>query len=128
MARPHTTPWMLLYYCAPIAVAGFTYGWEVGSMGGILAMPQFLNYFDTPSAFFQGLMTVSLIAGEVVGSLFFGMFISDRLGRRKTTIITVVVYMVGQAILVASQNRAMFLTGRVINGFGAGPCFQTISL
>jgi len=97
-------------------------------MGGILAMPQFLDYFDNPSAFFQGLMTVILIAGEIIGSLFVGMFISDKFGRRKTALMTAVVYLVGQAILVAAQNRAMFLAGRFLNGFGAGPMFQVVSL
>lgn len=128
MASPHVTVGTFLYYCAPSAVAGLTYGWEVGSMGGILAMPQFLDYFDNPSAFFQGLMTVFLIAGEIIGSLFVGMFVSDRFGRRKTAFMTVIVYLIGQAILVAAQNRAMFLVGRFLNGFGAGPMFQVVSL
>ena len=129
MAEPVSISWTLvLYYCTPISITGFAYGWEVGSMGGILAMPQFLDYFGTPSAFFQGLMTVCLIAGEIVGSLLIGLFISDRLGRRKTIMVTVVLYTVGQAILVAAQNRAMFIAGRVLNGVGAGPLFQTMSL
>ena len=97
-------------------------------MGGILAMPQFLDYFDHPSAFFQGLMTVFLIAGEIVGSLLVGMFISDRFGRRKTALMSVAVYLIGQAILVVAQDRAMFLVGRFLNGFGAGPMFQVVSL
>jgi MFS family permease len=97
-------------------------------MGGILAMPQFLDYFGNPSAFLQGLMTVSLIAGEIVGSLLVGMFVSDRFGRRKAAFMSVIVYLIGQAILVAAQNRAMFFVGRVINGVGAGPMFQVVSL
>lgn len=96
-------------------------------MGGILAMPQFLEYFDTPSGFTQGLMTAALIAGEFVGSLLLNMFVSDRFGRRYTIIFSVIVYLVGQVILVASQDRAMFIVGRVINGLGAGPLFQTVS-
>ena len=96
-------------------------------MGGILAMPQFLVYFDTPSGFTQGLMTAALIAGEFAGSLLVNMLVSDRLGRRYTIVFSVVVYLLGQVILVAAQNRAMFIAGRVINGLGAGPLFQTVS-
>lgn len=128
MALQHVTLSKFLYFCTPAAVTGLTYGWEVGSMGGILAMPQFLDYFDNPSAFFQGLMTVLLIAGEIFGSLIVGLFISDRFGRRKTALMSVVAYIIGQAILVAAQDRAMFLTGRFLNGFGAGPMFQVVSL
>ncbi|PCG95684.1 Major facilitator superfamily domain, general substrate transporter [Penicillium occitanis (nom. inval.)] len=118
---------MILYYVLPILITGFAYGWEVGSMGGILAMPQFLSYMDTPSPFRQGLMTVSLIAGEFVGSLLIGQFFSDYFGRRMTIMITVVLYLVGQAIVVAAQGPGMFIAGRVLNGFGAGPLFQTMS-
>lgn len=97
-------------------------------MGGILAMPQFLNYMGTPSDFRQGLMTAALIAGEVVGSLLVGFIFADRFGRRTTIFVSIALYLGGQALLVAAQNQAMFIVGRVINGLGAGPWFQTISL
>lgn len=116
------------YYAFPPAVAGFAYGWENASMSGILSMPQFLSYFNTPSAFRQGCMTAALLAGEFGGSLLIGYILSDRLGRRLTILISVVIYLIGQAIIVASQNQAMFIAGRVINGLGAGGLFQTISL
>ena len=128
MAVKHTTTLrMLLYYIAPSSITGFAYGWEVGSMGGILAMPQFLGYFDTPSDFTQGLMTASLIAGEFVGALVVGILLSDRFGRCITIITAAMVYLIGQIIVVAAQNRGMFIAGRVINGLGAGPLFQTVS-
>ena len=122
-----TSAWLAFYYILPISIAGFAYGWEVGSMGGILAMPQFLTYFGIPSSFTQGIMTAALIAGEFVGSLLVGLVLSDRFGRRITAIACCGMYLVGQAILVASQNRGMFITGRVLNGLGAGPLFQTMS-
>ncbi|KAH8701901.1 general substrate transporter [Talaromyces proteolyticus] len=117
----------IFYYVLPIFITGFAYGWEVGSMGGILAMPQFLSYMNTPSPFRQGLMTVALIAGEFVGSLLIGLFFSDYFGRRITIMITVVLYLIGQVVVVAAQDQAMFIAGRVLNGFGAGPLFQTMS-
>jgi MFS family permease len=119
---------LILYYIIPTSITGFAYGWEVGSMGGILAMPQFLGYFHTPDPFRQGLMTVALIAGEFFGSLLIGLFISDYLGRRKTILASVLIYLIGQVIIVAAQNQGMFIAGRVINGLGAGPLFQTVSL
>lgn len=117
-----------LYYALPPSITGFAYGWENASMGGILAMPQFLTYFNTPSAYRQGAMTAALIAGEFGGSLLIGYLLSDRLGRRLTILASVIVYLVGQAIIVASQNQAMFIAGRVVNGLGAGGLFQTMSL
>jgi MFS transporter, SP family, sugar:H+ symporter len=118
----------MLYYATPATIAGFAYGWENASMGGILAMPQFLTYFGTPTAGRQGAMTAALIAGEFGGSLLIGFLLSDRIGRRLTIMASILVYLVGQILIVASQDQAMFITGRVINGLGAGGLFQTISL
>ncbi|KAJ9602163.1 high affinity glucose transporter [Cladophialophora chaetospira] len=125
--RSKTSLARILYYIVPNTITGFAYGWEVASMGGILAMPAFLEYMHTPSDFTQGIMTAALIAGEFFGTLFIGLFCSDRLGRRFTIILSCAIYLVGQAILVASQNRGMFIAGRVINGLGAGPLFQTMA-
>ena len=120
--------WLILYYIFPSTITGFAYGWEVGSMGGILAMPQFLSYMGTPTDFRQGLMTASLIAGEFVGSLLIGLVFSDRFGRRVTIMASILVYLIGQANLIAAQGQGMFIAGRVVNGLGAGPWFQTMSL
>lgn len=35
-----------VYYALPIFLAGFTYGWENASMGGILAMPRMCSVAD----------------------------------------------------------------------------------
>ncbi|KIX04850.1 uncharacterized protein Z518_05721 [Rhinocladiella mackenziei CBS 650.93] len=115
------TFWEYLYYAAPIFLEGFTAGWETGSIGGILAMPQFLNYFNYPSDFRQGSMTACLLAGEFGGSLFMGFFLADRLGRKRTIYVAVMLYLIGQIIVVAS-------VGRVLNGFGAGGLIQTVPL
>jgi MFS family permease len=117
-----------LYYASPIFLEGFAAGWETGSIGGILAMPQFLDYFSQPSSFRQGSMTACLIAGEFGGSLFTGFFVSDRFGRKKTIIFSGILYIIGQIIVVASINQAMFITGRVLNGFGAGGLIQSVPL
>ncbi|KAK9234228.1 general substrate transporter [Lipomyces kononenkoae] len=117
-----------LYYALAISFTGFTYGWEVASMGGVLAMPQFLDWFGNPSAFRQGAMTAALIAGEFAGSLLIGFFLADRFGRRKTIFTAIAIYLIGQAIVVASQSQAMFIAGRVVNGLGAGGLIQTIPL
>ena len=119
---------LVLYYIFPSTLTGFAYGWEVGSMGGILAMPQFLAYMGTPTDFRQGLMTAALIGGEFVGSLVVGLLFSDRLGRRITIFASIAMYMMGQAVLIAAQGQGMFIAGRVLNGLGAGPWFQTMSL
>jgi MFS family permease len=72
-------------------------------------------------------MTAARIAGEFVGSLIVSFLLADRFGRRITIITTAVLYLVGQVFVVAAYNRGMFVAGRVVNGLGAGPLFQTVS-
>ena len=43
MTQRHIPLTIYLYYALPVAITGFAYGWEVGSMGGILAMPRELQ-------------------------------------------------------------------------------------
>jgi len=73
-------------------------------------------------------LTAGLQAGEFGGSLILGFLFADRLGRRRTILIGLAIYLVGQIILVASVSQAQFIAARVINGFGAGALFQTMSL
>lgn len=112
----------------PILLQGVTQGWEVGSIGGLLAMPQFNEYFNYPSPFRQGSMTAALIAGELGGSMFTGFLTADKFGRKKTIYLGGVVYIIGQVLVIAAQNQAMFIVGRVVNGLGAGALITTIPL
>lgn len=57
-----------------------------------------------------------------------GYLLADRLGRRLTILTGLAIYLVGQIILTASVSQAQFIAARVINGFGAGALFQTMSL
>lgn len=90
------------------------------SKGGILAMPQFLEYFNYPSNFTQGGITASIQAGAFAGSLLTGAFLADRLGRKKTILLGSALFTVGCAIACGSNGLAALVAGRVINGIGNG--------
>lgn len=48
--RPKLSLRDLFHYILPILTTGFAYGWENGSLGGILAMPrEFPHESDAPS-------------------------------------------------------------------------------
>lgn len=115
MMKTSFSAWEYLWYAAPIFVEGFTAGWETGSIGGVLAMPQFLNYFNYPSSFRQGSMTAALLAGEFGGSLFMGFLLADRLGRKRTIYFAILVYIIGQVLVVASVDQAMFIASLLLS-------------
>ncbi|KAJ5520821.1 hypothetical protein N7463_001274 [Penicillium fimorum] len=102
-----------LYGISP-CTGGLAFGYDTGSMSGILSMPRFLMYFNHPSNFMQGGITASILAGAFAGSLITGAFLADRLGRKKTILF-------GSAIFTcAANNIESLVAGRVINGLGNG--------
>ncbi|KAJ5698573.1 hypothetical protein N7462_000578 [Penicillium macrosclerotiorum] len=108
-----------LYGLAP-CTGGVAFGYDTGSMSGILAMPQFLSYMNNPGDFLQGGITASIQAGSFAGSLLTGAFLADRLGRRKTILLGSLIFTIGVAISTAANNVTALVAGRVINGLGNG--------
>ncbi|KAJ5606292.1 high affinity glucose transporter [Penicillium lagena] len=116
-----------LYGIAP-CTAGLAFGYDTGSMSGILAMPQFLTYFNHPSNFQQGGITASILAGAFAGSLLTGAFLADRLGRRRTILLGSAIFTIGIAISTGANSVAALVAGRVINGLGNGCLTMTTTM
>jgi len=113
-----------LYGIAP-TLGGYAFGYDTGSISGILTMTQFDKYFHNPSNGLQGGITASIQAGAFAGSLLTGLLIADLLGRRKTLICGSALFTIGIAISCASNNVVCLIAGRVINGMANG-CKQPV--
>jgi len=96
-------------------------------LGGILAMPQFLEYFNYPGNFQQGGITASIQAGAFAGSILTGAFLADRLGRKKTILLGSALFTIGCAIACAANGIPALVAGRVINGLGNGCLAMMVS-
>jgi MFS family permease len=68
----------------------------------------------------QGI-TAAMPGGSWLAALVSG-YLSDILGRKKSIMIGSVIWVIGCIIVAASQNIAMLIVGRVINGFCVGIC------
>lgn len=108
-----------LYGIAP-CTGGLAFGYDTGSMSGILVMTQFLSYMNYPSNFLQGGITASIQAGAFAGSLLTGAFLADRLGRKRTLLLGSAIFTIGIIISTAANNVKALVAGRVINGLGNG--------
>ncbi|BDD63934.1 hypothetical protein MAP00_008789 [Monascus purpureus] len=108
-----------LYGIAP-CTGGLAFGYDTGSVSGVLVMPQFLTYMNHPSNFLQGGITASIQAGAFAGSLLTGAFLADRFGRKKTILFGSAIFTLGIIISTVAQNVATLVAGRVINGLGNG--------
>ncbi|MCB5162530.1 multidrug effflux MFS transporter [Marinomonas algarum] len=70
----------------------------------------------------------AMILGMVFGELFFGP-LSDAIGRKKSILSGIGVYLIGSIIAVSASSIEAFLLGRMIQGFGvAGPKIATRAL
>ena len=116
-----------LYGIAP-TLGGYAFGYDTGSISGILVETQFNNYFNQPSNALQGGITASIQAGAFAGSLLTGLFLADFLGRRRTIICGAALFTIGIAISCASPNVECLIAGRVINGLANGCCAMMVPL
>ncbi|KAI0692184.1 general substrate transporter [Cerioporus squamosus] len=93
-------------------------GFDGSLMGGINAMPQYLDFFGYKEVGAStGIIFLIYVAGNCAGAFFAGPA-SERFGRRAGMFIGGTIVLLGSAIVTAAQNRAMFLGGRFTLGFG----------
>ena len=107
------------YGIAP-TLGGYAFGYDTGSISGILVESQFNSYFHHPSNGLQGGITASIQAGAFAGSLLTGIFLADALGRRRTIMCGAALFTIGIAISCASNNVECLIAGRIINGLANG--------
>jgi predicted MFS family arabinose efflux permease len=88
-------------------------------------MDQFLNRFPRVSenasgaGFWKGLMTAMLELGALIGALCAG-YLADRLSRKYSIIVAVVVFTIGSILQTAAVEYGMLTVGRLIGGWGIG--------
>ncbi|KAF2093601.1 MFS transporter [Rhizodiscina lignyota] len=121
-----------IYFITAIAViGGGLFGFDISSMSAILGTNQYKCYFNQgpagppdctgPRADVQGGITAAMPGGSFLGALASG-FLSDIFGRKKSIMMGAIIWCVGSIIVCASQDIAMLIVGRFINGLSVGIC------
>ncbi|KAI1179360.1 general substrate transporter [Nemania sp. FL0916] len=125
--------------CAFAAFGGIFFGYDTGWMGGVLAMPYFIELYTghkydfatampidvskdafvipaSTSSLFTSILSLGTFLGALVGG-----DIADFIGRRPTIIGGCIVFTVGCILEIASTNQeVLFVFGRLIAGGGVG--------
>ncbi|KAI1136297.1 high-affinity glucose transporter [Hypoxylon sp. FL0543] len=112
-----------------VAFGGVLYGYDTGTISGILAMPYWQTLFSTGYINPQGHPDVSpsqssaivsiLSAGTFFGSLGSPLF-ADTMGRRYALIASSWVFILGVILQTAATAIPLFLAGRFFAGLGVG--------
>jgi len=119
-----------IYFIAAIAViGGGLFGFDISSMSAIIDTEGYKCYFNQdpdrecigPHPSVQGGVVAAMPAGSWLGALVSG-YITDKIGRKKSVLVGACIWLLGSAIMAASQNLPMLAAGRIINGFCVGIC------
>jgi sugar porter (SP) family MFS transporter len=112
-----------------VAFGGVLFGYDTGTISGILAMPYWQDTFSTGYINPKGHLDVTtsqesaivsiLSAGTFFGALF-SPFMGDYIGRRWALIASTWVFNLGVALQTASTSIPLFLAGRFFAGLGVG--------
>ncbi|KAJ7628445.1 general substrate transporter [Roridomyces roridus] len=109
------------------ALGGFLWGYDTGSIGPIIVMPQFENQFGTLSAIVQGLFVSSIIATAALSSVGSGA-LSDRISRTYTIALGAFVFSIGCAVACSARALPQLFIGRCITGLGQGIYISSITV
>ncbi|KAM6519017.1 hypothetical protein FALCPG4_012672 [Fusarium falciforme] len=115
------------------ALGGLLFGYDQGVISVTLVMDHFLDRFpevsdDAPGAGFKkGLMTAMITLGAFIGAINQG-WIADWISRKRSIMVSVVVFTVGSALQTSAVNYAMLVVGRFIGGIGIGQLSMVIPL
>ncbi|KAJ7937024.1 general substrate transporter [Mycena leptocephala] len=109
------------------ALGGFLWGYDTGSIGPIIVMPQFENQYGSISPTVQGLLVSSMIATAALSSMFSGA-LSDRISRTYTISLGAFVFSVGCAIACSAKALPQLFIGRSIAGLGEGIFISNITV
>ncbi|MET7336778.1 MFS transporter [Nonomuraea sp. NPDC005650] len=96
----------------------------VGNLSGQLAKPG--SGLEITQAQVAGLAAALYVAGACAGALFFG-WLTDRFGRKKLFLITLVVYLAATLMTAFSFHAWWFFLFRFMTGFGIGGEYAAIN-
>jgi MFS family permease len=122
-ARMDRLPWTKFHWSV---VVGLGVSWILDGLEiQIVSNAGFQKDLDLSTQQVASLGTFYLV-GQVVGALVFGR-LSDRLGRRKLFILTLIIYLVGSGIAGFAQDYWFLVVFRVIAGLGIGGEYAAIN-
>ncbi|KAK3316879.1 glucose transporter-like protein [Apodospora peruviana] len=121
--------WPAIFIGAFVAFGGVLFGYDTGTISGILAMDYWMNLFSTGYVNPHGHKDVSPSQSSAIVSIlsagtFFGALASpllgDHIGRRLALVASSWVFILGVIFQTASTSLPLFLAGRFFAGFGVG--------
>jgi len=106
------------------ATGGLLFGYDTGVISGALL---FIRQDFDISTFTEGIIVSFILVGAMVGA-FSGGPLSDRIGRRSTTLIAAVIFGAGALIVAFAPVVPILVLGRFVLGLGVGLASMIVPL
>ncbi|POR32522.1 Sugar transporter [Tolypocladium paradoxum] len=118
-----------------VTLGSFTYGYNSSVTAGVIGLPSFFDYLDidvttsTGNSILGGHGTDAVMIFQAINGVYlaggaFGCWtlawLADSIGRRRAIQVICILCIISAAIQCGSVHVAMFLVGRLLNGFGVG--------
>ncbi|TVY53220.1 Quinate permease [Lachnellula cervina] len=123
---PQIYGWKVFFLSASACFGGMLFGWDIGSIGGILVMPSFMKAYGIAKLSAKDKANLqSNIVSTLQGGCFFGSliayYIADRWGRKPALLIASMVTILGIIVQCSSDGHvAALYVGRLVAGLGVG--------
>jgi MFS transporter, SP family, galactose:H+ symporter len=116
---------LIIYFIGfTAALAGLLFGLDIGVISG--ALPFVKNAFKL-SIEAEGTVVSALLWGAVIGTLLSGM-LSNKFGRRKTILISAVIFVLGSILCAIAQSEMLLIGARLFLGLAVGVASFTAPL
>jgi sugar porter (SP) family MFS transporter len=103
--------------CIVAALGGLLFGYDTGVIAGAIGFLEM--HFDLDPSFEKGWVAASALIGCTIGVSVAGL-LSDSLGRKKTLIISAILFFVSAVGTALPINITMFVIFRIVGGVGVG--------
>ncbi|GFO29134.1 proton myo-inositol cotransporter [Plakobranchus ocellatus] len=115
-ANEMPTPTFVYILAALATIGGFLFGYDIGIVAGSMLFIQ--PYFEL-STFWQEAVVSGTVGAAAVAALMAG-WLTDRIGRKPTVMLSSVVFTVGGILMGTAPTKETLLLGRIVAGLGVG--------
>jgi len=99
------------------ALGGLLFGYDTGVIAGAIGFLE--RHFNLDPSFQKGWVAASALIGCTIG-VSLAELMSDRLGRKKTLIVSAILFFISAVGTALPKNVTMFVIFRIIGGVGVG--------
>lgn len=113
----------LTLYSIIIALGGFVYGYDIGTIGGIVDMPAFVTHYANNGDVFKAVTKGMLVSISCLGGFSSGIISSQiipRVGMRFMISFALCIYSAADLLILFADSWKVIVVARVFNGMAFG--------